>query len=116
MCHFILFGHIHRMDSMRKSSNTATGLQLELYDDTNTRIYCRDLGESIDPAFVTVRQGMAYPDGYFTDVPAAKALKEGYPIRMRPGSTDVAVMDQVRCSIFWSCISCVSPSKQRNQM
>jgi hypothetical protein len=74
-------------------------LQLELYDNSDTRIYCGDLGSSIDPAFVTVRQEMAYPDGYFTDVPAAKALQQGYPIRMRPGSTDVSVMDQVRCNI-----------------
>lgn len=46
-----------------------------------------------------VQQGKGYPGGYFDDVPAAKALKDGYLISMRQRSTDVWVMNQVRCDM-----------------
>ena len=75
-------------------------LQLHLYDEAGTRrLYCTDL-HAVDPAVVMVQQGAGYPDGYFNDVPAAKVLKHGYPITMRPGSTDVAVMNQVQCVVL----------------
>ena len=44
---------------------------------------------------VKVHQEGAYPNGYFNEVPKSSFLRSGYPIRMRPGSTDAAVMKQV---------------------
>lgn len=83
------------MTSIDVSETPAMCLQLMLYDDSNVRIHCNDLGHSQDPAVVIVQQGQLYPNGYFDDVPAANVVKHGYPITMRPGSTDNAVMSQV---------------------
>ena len=52
-------------------------------------------GSKPGPALVTVNQEQAYPGGYFNDVPAAQFIKDGYTVRMRPGSTDARVMKQV---------------------
>ena len=53
-------------------------------------------GSKPGPALVIVNQQNAYPGAYFKDVPAAKFMKDGYPVHMRPGSTDAQVMKQVR--------------------
>ena len=86
-------------------------LQLHLYDEAGTRrLYCTDL-HAVDPAVVMVQQGAGYPHDYFNDVPAAKVVKSGYPIAMRPKSTDVAVMIQVHCVILsaWLSLSSSTP-------
>lgn len=68
--------------------------QMIFSDESGERTSCRDLGTTAP--LVTVQQAHCYPKRYFGDVPAARKLQDGYSIHMRPGSTDYAVMSQVR--------------------
>lgn len=61
-----------------------------------------------------MQQGSCYPEGYFNDVPQAKPLKQGYPIAMRPGSTDASVMAQAcfnihRAASLFACRGSLVP-------
>jgi hypothetical protein len=72
--------------------------KLLLYYDVNERLYCESLSDParlVDPALVTVQQQHCYPEEYFQDVPAAGMLVEGYPVRLRPNTTDMLVMQQI---------------------
>lgn len=66
-----------------------------VYVQENTRLQC-DQMRRIDPSVVQVDQSHCYPDEYFSAVPAAAYLLERYPVNLRPKSTDLDVLQQVR--------------------
>lgn len=66
-----------------------------VYVNENTRLQC-DQMRRVDPSVVQVDQSHCYPDEYFTAIPSAAYLLERYPINLRPKSTDLDVLQQVR--------------------
>ena len=76
----------------------------EVLVNENLRLQC-DQMRRMDPSVVQVDQSHCYPDEYFNAIPSAAYLLDRYPINLRPKSTDLDVLQQVRRSVLENALT-----------